>query len=87
MRLALKILAVIGLIGAVIPEQRMMWDGWNLTSEFQITFVDEKGQPIQGIELRVEDEGGRTYFHYPVTDYLPDRTPTSDRNGLMVLSG
>jgi hypothetical protein len=83
-RLVLKILAVAGLIGAVIPDQRMMWDGRYPTAEFQITFVDENRQPVQGVELRVEDKGGRTYFHYPVTDYLPDRAPTSDHSGLMV---
>jgi hypothetical protein len=83
-RLVLKVLALVGLIGAVIPDQRMIWDGGYATAEFQMTFVDEERKPLQGIELRVEDEGGHTYFHYPVTDYLPDHTPISDHNGLMV---
>jgi hypothetical protein len=65
-RLALKILTGIGLIGALIPEQRLIWDGGYLDAEFQITFVDERQHPIQGIELRVEDEAGRNYFHFPV---------------------
>jgi hypothetical protein len=80
----LKSLAVLGLLGALFPHPRMIWDGGFAQAEFQITFVDEIQRPLSGVQLRVEDREGRIYYHYPVTDYLPDRTPRSDRDGLLV---
>ena len=61
-----------------------VWVGHYLQAEYQITFQDPGGNPVEGIELRVEDPEGRDYFHFPVDDYLPGQAPTSDRNGLMV---
>jgi hypothetical protein len=51
---------------------------------FQITFVDGPGQPVSGVKLRVENDKGDRFFHYPVTDYLPDQVPTSGKDGVMV---
>jgi hypothetical protein len=51
--------------------------------EYEFIFKDLSGQPIEGIELRVEDPRGKEFFCFPVTDYLPDKTPKSDRDGVM----
>src|SRR5262249_3065671 len=63
--------------------QSIVWDGGYPVTEFQLTFVNPDGRPVEGVELRVENREGTNYFYYPVTDYLPGQTPTSDRNGLM----
>jgi hypothetical protein len=62
----------------------MYWDGGYGQDEFQLTFLDQTGKPVPGVQLRVEDRDGRNYFHYPVSDYLPDRPVASDDAGLMV---
>jgi hypothetical protein len=61
-----------------------VWDGSYRQAEYHITFQDLSGNPVEGIELRVEDREGRDYFHFPVDDYVPGKPPTSDRNGLLV---
>jgi hypothetical protein len=53
-------------------------------AEFEFIFKDRSGKPVEGIELCVEDQAGRRYYHYPVTDYLPDKVPTSNRDGVLV---
>ena len=73
-----------GGLGLFSCSQCIIWDGGYPQAEFQITFQDATGQPVEGVELRVEDYEGHNYFHYPVTDYLPGQTPTSDQAGLMV---
>jgi hypothetical protein len=45
--------------------------------------VDSSGNPVEGVELRVEDERGKEFFCFPVTDYLPAHAPTSDEHGVM----
>ena len=62
----------------------LIWDGGYSDAEYQITFKDQNGKPVEGIELRVEDRQGHIYHHYPVTDFLPGVIPSSDKNGLMV---
>src|SRR5579859_1255662 len=51
--------------------------------EYELTFKDSTGNPIEGVELKVEDQTGDEFFCFPVTDYLPNRIPASDRHGLM----
>jgi hypothetical protein len=75
---------MLGLFGILSQFMVMDWDGSYGVAEFQMVFQDRDRQPVEGIELRVEDRRGRTFYHYPVTDYLPDQVPTSDSNGLMV---
>jgi hypothetical protein len=62
----------------------MIWDGAFPQTEFRLLFRDGNGKPIPGVELRVENRSGSTFFHYPVTDYLPEQIPTSDKDGVMV---
>jgi hypothetical protein len=52
-------------------------------TEYQLTFQDATGAPVEGVELRVEDGEGTTFFYFPVTDYLPRHVPASDARGLM----
>jgi hypothetical protein len=80
--LALAALIAIGLLGGL--SSRIVWDGGYCQAEYQLTFVDENGAPIPAVELRVEDAEGHNFFHYPVTDYLPDRTIVSNSDGLIV---
>jgi hypothetical protein len=73
-----------GFVGMLASEIRTIGDGAYPWAEFHITFVGEDGKPVEGVRLCVEDRDGHNSFHYPVTDYLPDQVPTSDRDGLMV---
>jgi hypothetical protein len=75
---------VLALVGLASRAGMMLWDGGYLRAEYRVTFQDPEGRPVEGIELRVEDRQGHTFYHYPVTDYLPGHIPTSDSNGLMV---
>src|SRR5947208_1820366 len=59
-------------------------DGSYPQAEFQLIFKDSGGKPLEGVELRVEDQEGRNYFHYPVSDYLPGKVPTTGANGAIV---
>jgi len=51
--------------------------------EYELTFVDSLGNPIEGVELKVEDIRGKEFFCFPVTDYLPGQTTKSDKFGVM----
>src|SRR5262249_41742676 len=62
----------------------VIWDGGFCRAEFRITFRDAQGRPVEGVELRVEDERGSEFFHYPVTDYLPGQVPAADADGTLV---
>lgn len=75
-------LVLLGLLGFFSPKE--LWDGGYLQAEYQITFRYPDGRPVEGVQLRVEDQRGHTFYHYPVTDFLPDRSPTSDTAGRMV---
>ena len=61
----------------------MVWDGAFRQAEYQLVFVDRAVKPVPRIELYVENENGANFYHYPVTDYSPDRTPTSDDKGVL----
>lgn len=77
------LLVLLGLLGLLIRPVEL-WDGGYLQAEYQITFQDPNGRPMEGVQLQVEDQRGHIFYHYPVTDFLPDRTPISDADGLMV---
>jgi hypothetical protein len=51
--------------------------------EYEFTFNDSRGDSIEGIELRVEDQRGKEFYCFPVTDYLPNQVPKSDKDGVM----
>jgi hypothetical protein len=56
--------------------------GYN-TLEYELTFKDTTGRPIEGIELKVEDRRGEEFFCFPVTDYVPGQTPKSGKDGVL----
>jgi hypothetical protein len=62
----------------------LIWDGSWAQEEYRITFEDRDGKPVEGVQLRVENESGDNFFHFPVTDYLPKHAPMSDSNGVLV---
>jgi hypothetical protein len=72
------------ILGSLEPKQRIVWDGGYGQGEIEVTFRNPDGVPVPGVRLRVEDEVGRVFFLYPVSDYLPDHVPTSDADGRMV---
>ena len=50
----------------------------------ELQFRDSNGMPVQGITLHVEDPKGNFCYRFPVTNFTPDRMPTSDDNGRLV---
>jgi hypothetical protein len=54
-----------------------------LQIEHELTFLDPSGKPVEGVELKVEDQKGNEFFCFPVTDYLPGRAPKSDKDGVI----
>jgi hypothetical protein len=76
---------LVGLLAlTMLTTKHVVWDGGYSQAEFQLTFTDAGGKPIEGIELRAEDEAGHNYYYYPVTDYLPGQVPKSNSSGEMV---
>jgi hypothetical protein len=61
----------------------VVWDGGFRQAEYQLRFVDGDGKPIPGVQIRVENSTGLTFYHYPVTDYLEGRTLSSDKDGVL----
>ena len=64
-----------------VTTQDMTWDGRFAQGEYQLTFVDGTGTPLDGVQLQVEDLDGNIYYHYPITDYLAARIPKTDTSG------
>ena len=80
----ITVIVIVIVIGCLGSTQVLIWDGRYFDAEYQITFTDQHGKPVEGIQLQVEDLEDHVYHHYPVTDFLPGAVPTSDKNGLMV---
>jgi hypothetical protein len=80
-----SLIFLLGLIGWASSGNMIRWDGGGFGSAaFEITFVDRNGNPVEGVELRVENRDGHNFYLYPISDYLPDQIPRSDSHGLMV---
>jgi hypothetical protein len=80
---------IIGLVGfalaiAFAPTVTIIWDGGFSSQEYQLTILDEQGRPVSGVTLRVQSQGGDTSYFYPINEFLPDQTPTSDSDGRMI---
>ena len=67
----------------VIVMPVIVWDGGFGQVEYRMKFVGPDGLPIPGVQLRVEDEHGTNFFHYPVTDYVDGRVPVSGDDGML----
>jgi hypothetical protein len=78
------VFVLLGICMGLCPSTKTVYDGNYAPVEFRITFIDGNGTPVKGVELRVDNRQGQNFFLYPVTDYLPDRIPTSNEKGIMV---
>jgi hypothetical protein len=85
-----KVLTIVklGAIVAVLAYASFITTEWGgccsyLQLEYELTFIDADGNPIEGIELQVEDQSGNEFFCFPVTDYWPNRIPRTDEHGVM----
>jgi len=76
---AILIIAFLGLTGTYTE----IWDGGYPYFVCELTFVDETGDPIEGVELQVERRSGAVRYHWPVDDFYLGRIPTSDETGLL----
>ena len=77
------VLTVIG-IALISLVQWKVWDGAFPQTEFEITFIDEANNPIHDVRLVVLDSEGNDSPFYPVTDYHPGHSISSDSHGKMV---
>ena len=79
-------LLVLGLVAvvALVPFQTMIWDGGFEDAEYRLRFVDGNGRPVPGVSLRVLTPAGGACHLFPINEFLPDGTPTSDADGRMV---
>jgi hypothetical protein len=55
---------LLGLFGILSLSNKILWDGGYFDAEYQLSFQGSNGQPIEGVELRVEDRSGHSYYHY-----------------------
>jgi hypothetical protein len=79
------LLGVVAVLGFLLPpNSAIIWDGIWEQEEYRITFTDRDGKPVKGVELRVENESGINFYHFPIADYLPKQVPTSGADGVLV---
>ena len=74
---ACLLLLVLWLVSSAVARVTAWGAVWE-REEYRFTFRDRAGRPVQGVRLRVENRSGTNFYHFPVTDYLPGRVPTSD---------
>lgn len=80
------IVALLVLVAVVLftPCGGYIWDGRFRPAEHRLKFEDEAGRPVPGVTLQVLTKAGGICYLYPVNEFVPDQTPTSDANGEMV---
>jgi hypothetical protein len=83
-RIALFVILAVSGIALASLVRRELWDGGFRQVEYRISFIDESGHPIKGVQLKVIDSQSNISWAYPVTDYTENMAPTSDEDGLMV---
>ena len=74
---------VLAAVVALAPIQSIRWSGSFENAEYRLVFADPDGRPVPGVTLRVETAAGGVCHFYPVNEFLPDATPTSDAEGRM----
>ena len=82
-RFLIGLLALVAAI-VLVPFQKIIWDGGFLTTEYRLTFVDEAGRPVSGVTLQTETRAGGICYLYPIDEFVPEQSPTSDADGRMV---
>jgi len=76
---------LLALAGVSIISTIHTWDGSFEQTEFRLTFTDQTGKPLEGVELLVTDRDGNLFPGYPISDYLLDsRRPRSGMDGQLV---
>jgi hypothetical protein len=63
----------------------IVWDGGFLTGEYEIRFVYKDGDPIEGVQLTMEDDEHNAALCYPFNDLVSSSGAISDTNGRVVL--
>jgi hypothetical protein len=83
--LAILILGAVAVALAFASYKTTRWGGscGYRQIEHELTFLDSNGKPVEGVELRVEDQRGNEFFCFPVTDYLLSRMPKTDKDGVI----
>jgi hypothetical protein len=83
--LAILVLGAVAAGFAYASYKTTQWGGsyGYLQIEHELTFLDPNGNPVEGVELKVEDQRGNEFCCFPVTDYLPGQTPKSDKKGVI----
>ena len=76
---------VLAAVIALAPVHTVRWSGGFPGGEYRLTFVDQSGRPVPGVTLRVETKAGSVCHLYPVNEFLPGQTPTSDAEGRMTI--
>jgi hypothetical protein len=82
-RVSIAAVGSLGLAVILVPFQGMIWDGRFHDVEYRLTFLDEAGRPLPGISLQVVSKAGGPSYLYPINEFLPDGTPSTDANGLV----
>jgi hypothetical protein len=63
-----------------------IWDGGYKQSKIDLVFVNERGQPIKDVVLKVfVTRYGKEALDWPVTNYTADSPVRSDSNGIISL--
>jgi hypothetical protein len=68
----------------LVPFQCIIWDGGFASVEYRLTFIDGAARPVPGVVLRVLTRAGGDCHLYPIDEFLPDQSTTSDAEGRMV---
>jgi hypothetical protein len=78
--------AIVGLAAVVVlvPFHCIVWDGGFQSVECRLKFVDNQGNPVNGVTLTVYTRAGGVCHFYPVDEFVPDAPVTSDADGWMV---
>src|SRR4051794_40604074 len=61
-----QLLVMIGLLASLCGMR--FWVAGFAQEEYRMTFKDRAGRPVRGVQLRVENESGSNFYHFPVTD-------------------
>jgi hypothetical protein len=74
----------VAMVLGLVFSPTILWDGDWVEEEYRFTFVGRGGQPVGDVRLRVENESGTNFYHFPVCDYLPGHLPASGPDGVLV---
>ena len=81
MRLYILLFIVFLLVGCA--PHIINWDGAFPSGEYEYTFVDSNGIPIEGVILEVRDSANNLSFEYPVDEYINEKSIISNINGAL----